>query len=135
MIKYTLQINQFLPVFLSSLILVFCSLFCYSSLIQQVLSVSCLLSFFSASVLFIMFLFFRSRSEQFFHPLLFLCSSSFSYCLPIFLFRTINPIPFITLSFIHISLTIPLPLSMEEPTTSVLATKTLTDSSFPVGFP
>jgi hypothetical protein len=41
----TLQINQFLPVFLCYLILVFCSLFCYSSLIQQVCSVSYLLSF------------------------------------------------------------------------------------------
>jgi hypothetical protein len=54
---------------------------------------------------------------------------------PHFSFRTINPIRFLTFSFIHLSLTIPLPLSMEEPTTSVLATETLTDSSFPVIFP
>jgi hypothetical protein len=63
---------------------VFCSLFCYSSLIQQVCSESYLLSFCSASVLSIMLLFFCSRSAQFLHCSLFLCSSSFSYCLPIF---------------------------------------------------
>ena len=80
----TLQINQFLPVFLCSLILVFCSLFCYSSLIQQVCSVSYLLSFCSASVMSIMLLLFCSRSAQFLHCFLFLCSSSFSYFFPIF---------------------------------------------------
>jgi hypothetical protein len=51
-----------------------------------------------------------------------------------FSFRTINPIRFLTFSFIPISLTIPLPLSMEEPTTSVLATEMLTPSSFSVSF-
>ena len=52
-----------------------------------------------------------------------------------FSFRTINVIRSASFSFIHFSLTIPLPLSMEEPTTSVLATEMLTDSSFPDGFP
>jgi hypothetical protein len=51
-----------------------------------------------------------------------------------FSFRTINPIRYISFSFIHLSLTIPLPLPMGNPTTSVLATETLTNSSFSVGF-
>jgi hypothetical protein len=51
-----------------------------------------------------------------------------------FSFRTITLIPSSLFSFIHFSLTIPLPLPMGNPTTSVLATKTLTNSSFSVGF-
>jgi hypothetical protein len=51
-----------------------------------------------------------------------------------FSFRTINPIRYPSFSFIHLSLTIPLPLPMGNPTTSVLATETLTNSSFSVGF-
>jgi hypothetical protein len=51
-----------------------------------------------------------------------------------FSFRTINPIRSPSFSFIHLSLTIPLPLPMGNPTTSVLATETLTNSSFSVGF-
>jgi hypothetical protein len=51
-----------------------------------------------------------------------------------FSFRTINQIRSTSFSFIHLSLTIPLPLSMGNPTTSVLATETLTNSSFSVGF-
>ena len=51
-----------------------------------------------------------------------------------FSFRTINPIRSPSFSFIHIVMTVPLPLSMENPMTSVLATETLTNSSFSVGF-
>jgi hypothetical protein len=51
-----------------------------------------------------------------------------------FSFRTINPIRYPSYSFIPLSLTIPLPLPMGNPTTSVLATETLTNSSFSVGF-
>jgi hypothetical protein len=51
-----------------------------------------------------------------------------------FSFRTINLIRSSSFSFIHFSLTIPLPLPMGNPTTSVLATETLTNSSFSVGF-
>jgi hypothetical protein len=131
----TLQINQFLPVFLCYLILVFCSLFCYSSLIQQVCSVSYLLSFCSASVLSIMLLFFCSRSAQFLHCFLFLCSSSFSYCLPIFHSERSAKFGHLSFSFIPTVMTVPLPLLMENPTTSFLATETLTNSSYPVSFP
>jgi hypothetical protein len=130
----TLQINQFLPVFLCYLILVFCSLFCYSSLIQQVCSVSYLLSFFSASVLSIMLLLFCSRSAQFLHCFLFLCSSSFSYCLPIFHSERSTQFGLITFSFIHTVMTVPLPLPMGESTTSVLATETLTRFIIPSRF-
>jgi hypothetical protein len=51
-----------------------------------------------------------------------------------FSFRTIKPIRYPSYSFIPLSLTIPLPLPMGNPTTSVLATETLTNSSFSVGF-
>jgi hypothetical protein len=51
-----------------------------------------------------------------------------------FSFRTINLIRSSSFYFIHFSLTIPLPLPMGNPTTSVLATETLTNSSFSVGF-
>ena len=51
-----------------------------------------------------------------------------------FSFRTINQIQSSSFSFIHLSLTIPLPLPMGNPTTSVLATETLTNSSFSIGF-
>ena len=51
-----------------------------------------------------------------------------------FSFRTINQIRSPSFSFIHLSLTIPLPFPMGNPTTSILATETLTNSSFLVGF-
>jgi hypothetical protein len=51
-----------------------------------------------------------------------------------FSFRTINPIRSHSFSFIHTIMTVPLPLPMGNPTTSVLATETLTNSSFSVGF-
>jgi hypothetical protein len=51
-----------------------------------------------------------------------------------FSFRTINLIRSSSFSFIHFSLTIPLPLPMGNPTKFVLATETLTNSSFSVSF-
>jgi hypothetical protein len=48
---------------------------------------------------------------------------------PHFLFRTINPIRSPSFSFMHSVMTVPLPLSMGDPKTSVLATETLTGSS------
>ena len=51
-----------------------------------------------------------------------------------FSFRTINPTQYLLFSFIHLSLTIPLPLPMGNPTTSVFATEMPTNSSYSVGF-
>ena len=51
-----------------------------------------------------------------------------------FSFRTINTIPSHSFSFIHPIMTVPLPLPIGNPMTSVLATETLTNSSFSVGF-
>jgi hypothetical protein len=64
--------------------------------------------------------------------------NSFSFllsnCFVLFPFRTANPIQSRSFSFIHDSLTIPLPLPMGNPRTSVLATETLTNSSSSVRF-
>jgi hypothetical protein len=64
--------------------------------------------------------------------------NSFSFllsnCFVLFPFRTANPIQSHSFSFIHDSLTIPLPLPMGNPRTSVLATETLTNSSSSVRF-
>ena len=49
-----------------------------------------------------------------------------SNCFVLFPFRTASPIQSRSFSFIHHSLTIPLPLPMGNPRTSVLATETLT---------
>jgi hypothetical protein len=57
-----------------------------------------------------------------------------SNCFILFPFRTASPIQSRSFSFIHHSLTIPLPLPMGNPRTSVLATETLTNSSSLVCF-
>jgi hypothetical protein len=62
------------------------------------------------------------------------CSFLLSNCFVLFPFRTANPIQSRSFSFIHDSLTIPLPLPMGNPRTSVLATETLTNSSSSVRF-
>jgi hypothetical protein len=136
-----MQINHFLPFFLCSVNLIFNKLFCNSFLplsVQQVCSAShssvILLFFCSAyrSVLFLLYI--SSHSVYLLNFILCIFSSLLSYCFVLFLFRTANPIQSLSFSFIHSALTVPLPLPMGNPRTSVLETETLTDLSLSVCF-
>jgi hypothetical protein len=117
--------------FNSGLLFTVLLLFSYSTCLLCVLSSVILLCFCSVHHVALLLFSFCTVPSQFAIPLLIFFFLLFTH----FSFRTINQIRSIAFSFIHFSLTIPLPLSMGEPTTSVLATETLTDSSFPVGFP
>ena len=133
-----MQMNHFLPFLLCYVNLIFNKLFYNSSLPQQVCSAShssVILLFFCSpchSSLFLLYLSFHSIHLLKFHARHFLLSPlllshSFSS-------RTANPIQSHSFSFIHDSLTIPLPLPKGNPRTSVLATETLTNSSSSVRF-
>jgi hypothetical protein len=122
-------------------------LFCKSDLQQFVLHFFCsstgllCISFFCHSALLLLCLSFFFSSP---FPLISFCTSIEISC------STFSPFSFITVSFfffseqpsiqshsfsfIHDSLTIPLPLPMGNPRTSVLATETLTNSSSSVRF-
>ena len=132
-----MQINHFLPFLICSVNLIFNRLFCNSSLPQQVSSAShssVILFFFFCSISHSSFsLFYISFHSVYilkFHaqPLL------LSYCFMLFPFRTTNPIQSSSYSFIQATLTIPLPLSIGNTRTFVLATETLTDLSSSVCF-
>jgi hypothetical protein len=123
-----MQINHFLPYLLCSVNLIFNRLFCNSSLPQHVSSAS-----HSSVILFFFFLLYHSALLLLYFYITFCISSiishhaSPSYCFILFPFRTTNPIQSRSFSFIHNSLTIPLPLPIGNTQTSVLTTETLTD--------
>jgi hypothetical protein len=130
--------KSLLTILFCSVNMIFNNLFCTSFLPQQVCSAShssVILLFFCSvchSSFLLLFLSFHSVPPLKFHARHFLLSPlllshSFSS-------RTTNPIQSHSFSFIHDSLTIPLPLPMGNSRTSVLATETLTNSSSSVRF-
>ena len=137
MVKYTFNftdrsiLTSISLFFSSGLLFTVLLLFSYSTGLLCVMSYVLLLCFCSVHHVSLLLFSFCTVPSPFTIPLLIL----FFLLFPPFLFRTINPIQSHSFSFIHIVMTVPLPLLMENPTTSFLATETLTDSSFPVGFP
>jgi hypothetical protein len=136
MVKYTFNFTD--KSILTSLSLFFNSgllftvllLFSYSTCLLCIISSVILLCFCSVHHVALLLFSFCTVPSFLTIPLLIFFFLLFTY----FSFRTINPIRSSSFSFILHSLTIPLPLPMGDPTTSVLATETLTNSSFSVGF-
>ena len=147
-----MRINHFLPFFVCSVILLFlyppASLLCIAFFYHSALLLLAL-SFCSASALSFCNSFLPSQVcfciTFFCHTVLLLLCLSLNFmlsifsfllsnCFVLFPFRTANSIQSHSFSFIHTSLTIPLPLPMGNPRTSVLATETLTNSSSSVRF-
>jgi hypothetical protein len=129
--QITTQINQFLPLFLCSVSLIFYKLFCNSSLplsVQQV----CSASTFSVILLCFNLLCYSALPPNF---TLHICSISYCASSPFpflqfhsFSSRTANLSHSVSFSFIHTSPTVPLRISLGKTRTTVLATETLTDS-------
>jgi hypothetical protein len=136
MVKYTFNFTDksiltSLSLFLNSgLLFTVLLLFSYSTCLLCVMSSVILLCF--CSVHHVALLLFSFCTVPSLYPIPLLISIFFLFTH--FSFRTINPIRHSSFSFIHPSLTIPLPLPIGNPTTSVLATETPTNSSFSVGF-
>jgi hypothetical protein len=136
MIKYTFNFTDksvltSLPLFFNSgLMFTVLLLFFYSSGLLCIISSVILLCFCSVHHLALLLFSFCAVPSQLPIPLLII----FFLLFPPFLFRTINPIRSHSFSFIHTVMTVPLPLPMGESTTSVVATETLTPSSFSVSF-
>ena len=137
MVKYTFNFTDksiltSLSLFLNSgLLFTVLLLFSYSTCLLCIISSVILLCFCSVHHVALLLFSFCTVPSPFTIPLLIFFFLLFTH----FSFRTINPIRSHSFSFIHSIMTVPLPLSMENPTTSFLETETLTDSSFPVGFP
>ena len=131
MIKYTFNFTD--KSVLTSLSLFFNSglqftvllLFSYSTGLLCVMSSVLLLCFCSVHHVSLLLFSFCTVPSSFAIPLLIFFFLLFTY----FSFRTINPIRSCSFSFIHPVMTVPLPLSMENPTTSYLETEMLTASS------
>ena len=126
--------KSLLTILFCSVNLIFNNLFCTSFLPQQVCSAShssvILLFFCSVCHVALLLFSFCIAPSHLAIPLLLFFFLLFTH----FSFRTINPIRSHSFSFIRPVMTVPLPLPMRNPTTSVLATETLTNSSFSVGF-
>jgi hypothetical protein len=116
--------------FNSSLLFTVLLLFSYSTSLLCIMSSVILLCFCSVHHVALLLLSFCAVPSLRTIPLLIFFFLLFTH----FSFRTITLIPSSLFSFIHFYLTIPLPLPMGNPKTSVLATETLTNSSFSVGF-
>jgi hypothetical protein len=136
MIKYTFNftdksvLTSLSLFFNSGLLFTVLLLFFYSTGLLCIISSVILLCFCSVHHLPLLLFSFCAVPSLLTIPLLIF----FFLLFPHFSFRTINQIRSHSFSFIPTVMTVPLPLSMENPTTSVLATETLTHSSFPVGF-
>jgi hypothetical protein len=137
MIKYTFNftdksvLTSLSLFFNSGLLFTVLLLFSYSTGLLCVMSSVLLLCFYSVHHVSLLLFSFCAVPSLLTIPLLIFFFLLFTH----FSFRTINPIRSHSFSFIHTVMTVPLPLSMEEPTASVLATETLTNSSYPVSFP
>jgi hypothetical protein len=136
MIKYTFNftdksvLTSLSLFFNSGLLFTVLLLFFYSTGLLCIISSVILLCFCSVHHLPLLLFSFCAVPSLLTIPLLIF----FFLLFPHFSFRTINPIWSHSFSFIHTVMTVPLPLPMGNPTTSVLATETLTNSSFSVGF-
>ena len=136
MVKYTFNFTDksiltSLSLFLNSgLLFTVLLLFSYSTCLLCVMSSVILLCFCSVHHVALLLFSFCAVPSLLPIPLLIF----FFLLFPHFSFRTINPIRSHSFSFIHTVMTVPLPLPMGESTTSVLATETLTNSSFSIGF-
>jgi hypothetical protein len=131
MIKYTFNftdksvLTSLSLFFNSGLLFTVLLLFSYSTGLLCVMSSVLLLCFCSVHHVSLLLFSFCTVPSPFTIPLLIFFFLLFTH----FSFRTINPIRSHSFSFIHSVMTVPLPLSMENPTTSFLATETLTTSS------
>jgi hypothetical protein len=136
MVKYTFNftdksvLTSLSLFFNSGLLFTFLLLFSYSTGLLCIMSSVVLLCFCSVHHVALLLFLFCAVPSLLTIPLLIFFFLLFTH----FSFRTINLIRSSSFSFIHFSLTIPLPLPMGNPTTSILATETLTNSSFSVGF-
>jgi hypothetical protein len=136
MVKYTFNftdksiLTSLSLFFNSGLLFIVLLLFCYSIGLLCIMSSVVLLCFCSVHHVSLLLFSFCAVPSLLTIPLLIFFFLLFTH----FSFRTITLIPSSLFYFIHFSLTIPLPLPMGNPTTSVLATETLTNSSFSVGF-
>jgi hypothetical protein len=136
MIKYTFNftdksvLTSLSLFFNSGLLFTVMLLFFYSTGLLCIISSVILLCFCSVHHLALLLFSFYAFPSLLTIPLLIF----FFLLFPHFSFRTISQIRSLSFSFIPPVMTVPLPLSMENPTTSVLATETLTHSSFSVGF-
>jgi hypothetical protein len=136
MIKYTFNFTD--KSVLASLSLFFNSgllftvllLFSYSTGLLCFMSSVLLLYFYSVHHVSLLLFSFCTVPSPLTIPLLIFFFLLFTH----FSFRTINQIRSPSFSVIPTVMTVPLPLSMENPTTSVLANETLTHSSLSVGF-
>jgi hypothetical protein len=136
MVKYTFNftdksvLTSLSLFFNSSLLFTVLLLFSYSTGLLCIMSSVVLLCFCSVHHVALLLFSFCTVPSLLTIPLLIFFFLLFTH----FSFRTINLIRSSSFSFIHFSLTIPLPLPMGNPTTSVLENETLTNSSFLVGF-
>jgi hypothetical protein len=136
MVKYTFNftdksvLTSLSLFFNSGLLFTVLLLFSYSTGLLCIMSSVVLLCFCSVHHVALLLFSFCAVPSLLTIPLLIFFFLQFTH----FSFRTINLIRSSSFSFIHFYLTIPLPLPMGNPTTSVLATETLTNSSFSVGF-
>jgi hypothetical protein len=137
MIKYTFNftdksvLTSLSLFFNSGLLFTVLLLFFYSTGLLCIISSVILLCFCSVHHLALLLFSFCAVPSLLPIPLLIFFFLLFTH----FSFRTINPIRSHSFSFIPPVMTVPLPLPMGESTTSVLATETLTNSSFSVSFP
>jgi hypothetical protein len=131
MIKYTFNftdksvLTSLSLFFNSGLLFTVLLLFSYSTGLLRVMSSVLLLCFYSVHHVSLLLFSFCTVPSPFTIPLLIFFFLLFTH----FSFRTITTIRSHSFSFIHTVMTVPLPLSMENPTTSFLATETLTTSS------
>jgi hypothetical protein len=136
MIKYTFNFTDKsvltgLSLFFNSgLLFTVLLLFSYSTGLLCFMSSVLLLCFYSVHHVSLLLFSFCTVPSPLTIPLLIFFFLLFTH----FSFRTINQIRSPSFSVIPTVMTVPLPLSMENPTTSVLATETLTHSSLSVGF-
>jgi hypothetical protein len=128
MVKYTFNFTDksiltSLSLFLNSgLLFTVLLLFSYSTCLLCVMSSVILLCFCSVHHIALLLFSFCTVPSLYPIPLFISIFFLFSH----FSFRTINPIRSTSFSFMHSVMTVPLPLSMGDPKTSVLATETLT---------
>ena len=131
MVKYTFNftdksiLTSLSLFFNSGLLFTVLPFFSYSTCLLYVMSSVILLCFCSVHHVALLLFSFCTVPSLLPIPLLI----SFFLLFPHFSFRTINTIRSHSFSFIHTVMTVPLPLSLENPTTSFMATETLTDSS------